>query len=284
MFLQVSVCPRGEYLGRYPRQVHPPTGTHPRQVQPPWAGTPPLGRYTPRPQCMLGYGQQPQTGTTPLSRYTPPGQVHPPATVHAGIRSTSGRYASHWNAFLFSGEDVRLPQKRSQNRILFNPDSFSTESIEFIESFWENILEFRVERAHFYSCNSSLQAKWADSEVVRTLYTILKRLPPGRNVVDKETCIIKAYVVSWKFIRLKLVRVNSHLMTCDFSVLMCGNDWWHRYWTRSLGLIYTNLITFKACVRLQRNIAIVKCKDTLHFNILPNSKGLFTFNVKYSAY
>ena len=28
-------------------------------------------------------------------------QVHPPA-VCAGIRSTSGRYASHWNAFLFS--------------------------------------------------------------------------------------------------------------------------------------------------------------------------------------
>ena len=31
---------------------------------------------------------------------SPPGQVHPPA-VHAGIRSTSGRYASYWNAFLF---------------------------------------------------------------------------------------------------------------------------------------------------------------------------------------
>ena len=26
----------------------------------------------------------------------------PPCAVHAGIRSTSGRYASHWNAFLFS--------------------------------------------------------------------------------------------------------------------------------------------------------------------------------------
>ena len=49
----------------------------------------------------------------PPGRYTPlagtfPRQVHPPgrytlpATVHAGIRSTSGRYASHWNAFLFN--------------------------------------------------------------------------------------------------------------------------------------------------------------------------------------
>ena len=26
---------------------------------------------------------------------------HPPCPVHAGIRLTSGRYASHWNAFLF---------------------------------------------------------------------------------------------------------------------------------------------------------------------------------------
>ena len=42
----------------------------------------------------------------------PPGQIHPRAgtpslaplyTVHAGIRSTSGQYASHWNAILFCG-------------------------------------------------------------------------------------------------------------------------------------------------------------------------------------
>ena len=35
----------------------------------------------------------------PPPRQTPPGQT-PPCPVHAGIRSTSGRYASHWNAFL----------------------------------------------------------------------------------------------------------------------------------------------------------------------------------------
>ena len=45
---------------------------------------PQVGRYAP------------QVGT-PASRYSP----HPQATVHAGIRSTNGRYASHWNAFLF---------------------------------------------------------------------------------------------------------------------------------------------------------------------------------------
>ena len=45
-------------------------------------------------------------GRYPLGRYTPPGRypptptVKPPPTMHAGIWSTSGRYASYWNAFL----------------------------------------------------------------------------------------------------------------------------------------------------------------------------------------
>ena len=61
-----SVHGEGEYLGRYPGQVHPRADTLPRagtplgrytsrQVHPP-AGTP-LGRYTSH-LCMLGYGQQ----------------------------------------------------------------------------------------------------------------------------------------------------------------------------------------------------------------------------------
>ena len=97
--------------------IHPPPGRHPpRQTQPslgrhllpgktplgdtPLAGTPtPLGRYNPS-------GQTPP-GRHPQGRYTPPGQTPLPradtplCAVHAGMRSTSGRYASHWNAFLF---------------------------------------------------------------------------------------------------------------------------------------------------------------------------------------
>ena len=66
-------------LGRYtPWQEHPP-------------GKVPPGRYTPRRYTPLG--------STPPGRYHPLRQVHSP--VHAGIRSTSGRYASYWNAFLF---------------------------------------------------------------------------------------------------------------------------------------------------------------------------------------
>ena len=106
--------------GRYPpdqagtppwtRQVHPQGGTPPwtRQVQHPRPG-----RYTP-----LGTRQVPPGP----GRYTPPGdQVHPPdqagtlspwtrkvpplpppEAADPGIRSTIGRYASYWNAFLFN--------------------------------------------------------------------------------------------------------------------------------------------------------------------------------------
>ena len=66
MFLHLSVSHsvHGGVPGRYPPGRYAP-----------------LGRYTPR-------------QVHPLVRYTPL------ATVHAGIRSTSGQYASHWNAFL----------------------------------------------------------------------------------------------------------------------------------------------------------------------------------------
>ena len=68
------------------------------------------------PYCMLGYiprGQRqtppPQSRSPradPLQEQTPPGSRHPleqtsPTTAHAGIWSTSGWYASYWNAYLF---------------------------------------------------------------------------------------------------------------------------------------------------------------------------------------
>ena len=66
-------CPWGGYLGP-PGQVHPHwTGTPPWASIPPQAGTPP--------------GQ-----VLPPGRYT---HTHPPWSM-------SGRYASYWNAFLFS--------------------------------------------------------------------------------------------------------------------------------------------------------------------------------------
>ena len=118
MFLHVCVSPRVEHLGRYPwDQVHPPgpgtpLGTRytPRTrytlpwdpVHPPGPGTRPWTRYTPwagtHPWQVhpLGPGTSPRSGTPP-SGYTPPG-----SSACWEIRATSGRYASYWNAFLFS--------------------------------------------------------------------------------------------------------------------------------------------------------------------------------------
>ena len=59
------------------------------------------------PQCMLGYLPRtrqtpPQTRQTPLGPgRPPPDQAPPPPEADFSIRSTSGRYASYLNAFLF---------------------------------------------------------------------------------------------------------------------------------------------------------------------------------------
>ena len=85
------------HSGGVPGQVHPLGRYSPEAVTPPGQVLSP-GQLHP-PGQVLSPGQ-----LHPLGRYTPR-QVHPPpgtslTTVHAGIRSTSGQCASHWNAFL----------------------------------------------------------------------------------------------------------------------------------------------------------------------------------------
>ena len=87
MFLHLSVILSTGWVsaipsGQTPPWAHPP-GTH-------TLGTHSPGKQPPA-QCMLGY-----TTTLPSACWDTP-----PCPVHAGIRSTSGRYASYWNAFLF---------------------------------------------------------------------------------------------------------------------------------------------------------------------------------------
>ena len=63
----------------------------------PLAGTPPKHVHTP-------LRQVPPAGTHPTWQVPPagtPSLAGTPPAVHAGIRSTSGRYASYWNAFFF---------------------------------------------------------------------------------------------------------------------------------------------------------------------------------------
>ena len=82
----------GKPLGRYPPKKYTPGRYTARQVHSPGRYTTspgqvhsPLGRYTPVSQA----------GTPP-----PPGRYTPPSTVCYDIRTTSGWYASYWNAFL----------------------------------------------------------------------------------------------------------------------------------------------------------------------------------------
>ena len=83
-FTGVCLSIGGEYLTRYPSWADTPPGT-----PTPWAHTPsPLDRHPPR------------ADTTPPRAHTP------------RIRSTRGRYASHWNANLFSSNSKK-PWKSS---------------------------------------------------------------------------------------------------------------------------------------------------------------------------
>ena len=114
-------CPRGG--GGLPQcmlgyTIHPPPGparqTPPDQADPPGtrqtppgAGDPPpRTRQTPPdqadPPTPLGAGDSPRDQADPPRSRRPPGAGNPPPReADCSIRSTSGRYASYWNAFLF---------------------------------------------------------------------------------------------------------------------------------------------------------------------------------------
>ena len=103
IFLQVSVCPRGGggCLPQCMLGCHtPPDGEPPRlEKPPPWPGwrTPPRpGWRTPPARDR----EPPQDGDPPAGMENPP-----PWEADTSIRSTSGRYASYWNAYLFCNGD-----------------------------------------------------------------------------------------------------------------------------------------------------------------------------------
>ena len=72
---------------------HPSRADTPPEQTPPWSRHPPGSRHTPPEQTPLE--QTPPWEQTPRSR-------PPPWEADSGIRSMTGRYASYWNAFLFS--------------------------------------------------------------------------------------------------------------------------------------------------------------------------------------
>ena len=88
MFLQVSVCPQG---GGCLPQCMLGCQTPPGPGRPPRPGRPTPTRQTP-----------PDQADPPRTRQTPPRPGRPPREADSSIRSTSGRYASYWNAFLLN--------------------------------------------------------------------------------------------------------------------------------------------------------------------------------------
>ena len=98
--------------GRHPPSRpgrHPPgPGRHPPDQTPPGPGRHPPDRPPRTRQTPPGPGRHPpDQADTPRTRQTPPGPDTPrpgrppPQEADSSIRSTSGRYASYWNAFLF---------------------------------------------------------------------------------------------------------------------------------------------------------------------------------------
>ena len=91
-----------------PDQTPPPEQTLPDQMPPkadtPWSRHPPRADTPPRANPPRPETPQDQTppGPDPPKPDTPLDQTHPLREAHSGIRSTSGRYASYWNAFLSS--------------------------------------------------------------------------------------------------------------------------------------------------------------------------------------
>ena len=113
MFLQVCVCPQGGCLPQCMLGCHtPPDGEPPRMENPP-DGEPPLDRNPPDGEPPRMDGEPPRMENPPGWRTPPDGEPPrmenppgwrtppPPREADSSIRSTSGRYASYWNAFLF---------------------------------------------------------------------------------------------------------------------------------------------------------------------------------------
>ena len=126
MFLQVSVCPQG---GRVSASVHAgmPDLPTPRDqadtprdhADPPGPGRPPPDQADPSP---------PDQAEPPRTRQTPPDQAEPPPEADSSIRSTSGRYAPYWNAFLSNLESSRYLGSPRLQSLHPSPSTFPTDT------------------------------------------------------------------------------------------------------------------------------------------------------------
>ena len=117
MFLQASVILlTGGCLQTPPKQTPPGADTPLEQIFPradsPHSRHPP-GADTPQeqtPRADTPWSRHPPWEQTPPRAEPPPEQTHP-QEADSSIWSTSGRYASYWNAFLFEKHVSRMLSK-----------------------------------------------------------------------------------------------------------------------------------------------------------------------------
>ena len=96
MFLQACVCPEGGLSASVHGGIPPPGSRHPPGADNLPPGADPLGAATPQKQT-------PPQRDTPRSRHPARSRHHPPgADTPTRDGHCCGRYASYWNAFLFS--------------------------------------------------------------------------------------------------------------------------------------------------------------------------------------
>ena len=140
-----------------PDQPHTPDQAHHPPPQTRHTTPSPRTRHTP-----LGPGTHPRTShTTPLDQAqsppppprpgtTPPQTRHthpPPREADSSVRSTSGRYASYWNAFLLSLSSLLLIDIGEHRRSIHHPMSV----LLLLLSSLLGLLMFSFENAWKYS-------------------------------------------------------------------------------------------------------------------------------------
>ena len=84
------------------------TGGSPGRENPPGADNPPPQTRPPRTRPPLDQTPPGPDPPVPPGRENTPGRENLPQEAHSSIRSTSGRYASYWNAFLSDWNFTRI--------------------------------------------------------------------------------------------------------------------------------------------------------------------------------
>ena len=144
------------------------------------------------PHCMLGYHYHPPDsppGPDP-PRSRPPGSRHPPPRADSSIQSTSGRYASYWNAFLLRRSDyLNLNCSRSHTSIETSKEFYLRTASHLTPS-----PENPVSHSHIGCPFSASYTQRACSEHVKSPHRWSPNVQQNINVLDMGTRKLVLYL------------------------------------------------------------------------------------------